>query len=188
MELVEQLRGRQEAIARRWLEDTLATYAAETARRLDRDQDRFTNPVGYALRTGTQAVVAGLLEGRTAEVLSGCLDEIIRIRAVQEFAPSQAVGFVFRLREVIRAEVQGDSTLRPLASGLGELEERIERLGLLAFDLYMKYRQRIFELRVNEMKRSVAKVIERMNRFRPGAEGGGLEDPGTDGPSERGSG
>jgi hypothetical protein len=36
-------------------------------------------------------------------------------------------------------------------------------VGLLALDIYMKCREEIYELRVNEIKRSVSRLIERAN-------------------------
>ncbi|NIR14663.1 MAG: hypothetical protein GWN86_12250, partial [Desulfobacterales bacterium] len=43
-----------------------------------------------------------LLKGVDREGVSPFLDRIIRIRAVQDFSPSQAIAFVFLLKRVIR--------------------------------------------------------------------------------------
>ena len=44
-------------------------------------------------------------------------------------------------------------------------EEAIDKMGLLALDIYMKCREEIYEVRVKEVKRSVSRLIERANKI-----------------------
>ena len=88
-----------------------------------------------------------------------------------EFSASQAVRFVFRLKEVIRAEL-GKSAKDPLiAAEIEKFERRIDRVALAAFDIYVECRERLCQLRVNEMKRRVSWVVERLNRRAGSGEG-----------------
>jgi hypothetical protein len=48
------------------------------------------------------------------------------------------------------------------------LDSRIDELALMAFDLYVKYRERIYEAKANEAKRRVY-VLERSLRPRESA-------------------
>jgi hypothetical protein len=61
-----------------------------------------------------------------------------------------------------------------------KLESRIDELALLAFEIYMQCREKIYECRVNEVKgqREIAmKLLERTNRIlEKGQEGGGRAD------------
>ncbi|MGZ6142698.1 MAG: hypothetical protein ACXWLM_05135, partial [Myxococcales bacterium] len=66
--------------------------------------------------------------------------------------PSRAVGFVFLLRDAIRAEAPSE---------LAALEPRIENLALLAFDAYVEFRERVHRLREKELKRSVSTILRR---------------------------
>ncbi len=95
-------REKSAAIAQRWLAKALAAYPAESAAAFARQQDRFANPVGHALRLGTRAAVAALLEGQEPGEICSHLDEIVKIRAVQELQPSEAIRFVFLLKEALR--------------------------------------------------------------------------------------
>jgi len=170
----ERLRQKSASIAERWLTAALAAYPADSAAAFRRQRDPFANPVGHALRTGTRAAVDALLEGRTSEEICSHLDDVLKMRAVQELQPSQAIGFVFSLKEAVRGELRSDgSTLEcgdsspPLASELAELDRCIDRVALAAFDLYTRYRGQICELRINEVKRNVAEIARRMGRCGP---------------------
>ena len=164
MTLSDRLQQAKAAILKRWLDDTLATYSKDASVSFRRVKDPFANPVGHALRSGTRALFEAILEGRDAREASACLDDALKIRAVQEFSPSQAIAFVLLLKGAIRAELGGDVDRPPLASDLAKLEQQIDRIALCSFDIYMRYREQVYELRVNEAKRSVSRIIDRMNR------------------------
>ena len=158
------LRERKDAVVQRWLEDVLATYPEDGSRAFEREKDPFANPVGHNLREGTRGIFEALLDGMDTETISNHLIDIIKIRAVQQFSASQAVAFVFSLKGVIRREL-GDTASDPaIAVELCELEAQIDRIALAAFDIYGQCREQLLELRINEVKRSVAWTVERLNR------------------------
>jgi hypothetical protein len=51
-----------------------------------------------------------------------------------------------------------------LSAEWSELESLIDQVALGAFDIYMKYRYQVYELRINEVKRNVARLAERIQR------------------------
>ncbi len=135
------------------MEQTLATYPSQTLRFLQSEKDRFRNPVGHTLRDG----LATLLDEITGEMdpvkLGPALEGIVRLRAVQDFTPSQAVGFVYLLRDILQEE---------LAAGVPpNVQKRIDTTALLAFDLFMKCREEISDIKVREAQRKLY-VLERM--------------------------
>jgi hypothetical protein len=181
VELREHLRTRKEAVLERWLKDTLEAYAKDTSAFLKRRKDRFANPVGHALREGTRAILDNLLTGRAAERSRRALDDIIRIRAIQDFSPSLAVAFVLRLKRAIRAEL-GALTADPnVAAELTKLEEAVDGVALVAFDIYVESRERVYEIRVSEIKRQVAGLWGRLRDDAP--EGEQDPDPSAGGAS-----
>ena len=50
-----------------------------------------------------------------------------------------------------------------LANETGILDNRIDEIALLAFDVYSACRQKISDIRVNEVKNQVGKLLERAN-------------------------
>ena len=159
----ELLRDNKDAIIQRWLEDVLATYPGTSAGAFKRQKDPFANPVGHSLRVGTRAIFEALIDGMDADKIGEYLQEIIKIRAVQQFSASQAVSFVFRLKKAIRAELGKAASDPRFSSELAEIESCIDRIGLAAFDVFVECRERVCELRVNEMKRRVSWVADKMN-------------------------
>ena len=167
------LREKKGAIGRRWLEDTLASYAPETGAFLGRGKDRFANPVGHTLSAGTKGVFESLLEGMDPAGICRHLDEMIRIRAIQDFTPSQAVSFVFLLKQAVRAELGNEAGNSRLMAELEEFDARVDQIALLAFDIFVRCREQVYELRVNEVKRSVKAITEMFNRRDPEPRPGG---------------
>ena len=163
MTLRDLLHSRRAAIQKRWLDKTLETYAPDASAFFERRKDQFANPVGQALRAGTQAMVDCLLDEMDAEKICSALDEIVKIRSIQDFTPAQAVSFVFSLRQIIRDELGKELDSSRLAE-LTEFETRIDQLALFAFDIYVKCRERLYEIRVGEVKRSVSGLMRRLNR------------------------
>ena len=145
MTLVRLLEAQREEILGAWRRRIVATYPPEASRSLSSEKGRFSNPVGSAITEGTAALLDALVRGAAADELIPLLDGIVRIRAVQDFAPSEAVGFVFLLKgavqEVpgIREGQHGDELLAFFA--------RIDELALLAFDLHMRCREQVHALR-----------------------------------------
>ena len=157
------MQKKKDAVVQRWLEDALATYPKDGSALFSREKDPFANPVGHSLRVGTRGIFDDLLDGTQSEKTRQHLHEIIKIRAVQQFSASQAVRFVFRLKEVIRAEL-GNAVRDPqLASELTEFEGRIDRMALAAFDIFVQCREQVCELRVNEAKRRVSWIVDKLN-------------------------
>jgi RsbRD-like negative regulator of sigma factor len=146
----------KQTIRERWLSDTLHTYHGQSAEFLLREKDEFRNPIGNALRTGLPVLLDELFGEMSAAIFTPALEDIIRIRAVQDFTPSQAVGFVLLLKGIFRSELKGR------AEELKLLEDRIDAMALVGFDLFMKCREKIYTVRADEVRRRTD-VLERMH-------------------------
>ncbi|MDI6853700.1 MAG: RsbRD N-terminal domain-containing protein [Deltaproteobacteria bacterium] len=162
MKLTQLLTQKKSAIFERWLDMIFSTYPPETSAFLKKEKDRFNNPMAYRIYEGAKGLVNGLVLGATAEEVSGYLDEIIRIKAMQDVAPSQALAFIFFLktavREELHPEIQSDAAL---SAEVVELESQIDGIALLGFDVYQKRREKLCEIRVDEVKRSVSGLLRK---------------------------
>jgi hypothetical protein len=103
---------------------------------------------------------------RPDEEIGEALDRIIRIRAVQDYSPSQAVGFVFELKNLVHEELAGTPAVTAEADSLRMLDVRVDRLALQAFDVYMQCREQVYSIRVNEIRNRSLKMMERLNAWR----------------------
>ena len=163
----ELLRQNRDAIGARWLEAALAVYPEESTAAFRREKDPFANPVGHSLRTGTRELLSALLDGMDDAGIRQHLQEIISIRAVQEFSPSQTLGFVFELKQAVRDGLGAAAEDPRHIADLVTLDGRIDQLALAAFDVFAQCRERVSELRVNEIKKQVSWIVGKLNQQDP---------------------
>jgi hypothetical protein len=152
-----------DAIVTRWLDKTLATYPPDTIKFFKGVKDQFANPVGQTLAKETEAVFCELRDDMDADKLCTHLDGIIKIQAIQELTPAQAVAFVFLLKDVIQEECKNELQETRLQAEWMQFMTRIDQLALFAFDIFTRRREKVYELRVNEVKRSVSGLMRRLN-------------------------
>jgi hypothetical protein len=165
MSLRQILLEKKSSIVNKWCDLTLQTYPKESHGFFAK-KDQFGNPVGHTISQGLAALYDVLLDVEVSgddppvSDVAGALDSIIRIRAIQDFTPSEAVSFVLGLKSVIREELG----IKTLQNGHSEewaaLDERIDGLILLGFDLYSQCRQKIFDIRVTEVKRRSERLLQ----------------------------
>jgi len=163
MKLDDFLKQKKSKILGKWADLTLETYPADTKRFLKKQKDRFANPVGHTISNALEHLYDELLRDADPEKISSILDRIIRIRTVQDFSPSHAVSFLFLLKKIIREELKTGSTKNGMHDDLLTFESRIDDMALLAFDTYMKCREKLHEIRVNEAKNQVSGLLRRAN-------------------------
>ena len=158
------LKQNRSEIIQKWFDLIIKSYPADSTNFFKQTDNRFGNPVGYTISQGIETLYDTLLDDNNDEdKLYSSLENIIKIRAVQDFSASQAVDFVFLLKKVIREYVDTDSSEKRVIGELLELESEIDKLALCSFDVYMKCREKIYEIRVNETKRKMFKLLEKIN-------------------------
>ena len=124
-------------------------------------KDPFANPVGGTFKRGLEAVFDILVNGWDQEAVSSFLDPLIRIRAIQDFSPSQAVGFIFMLKTIVRDVLKKSKQNGYELQELLEFESKIDELGLAAFNIYVDCREKIYELQASEMRKTTFSAFER---------------------------
>jgi len=85
MQLATLLSQKKAAILGRWLTMIYDSYPPETAIFLRKEKNRFDNPAGYRISEGWKGYTAP--PAGMERISLTCLDEIIRIRALQNFTP-----------------------------------------------------------------------------------------------------
>ncbi len=168
MSLENLLRQERETIRDQWLEMVVRTYPADTSKHLKGQKDRFENPVGHTYQRCLPVLFDGLLGEAEESALAVAISDIVKIRTVQCERPSQAVAFVFLLKNVIRAELGNLLAPAEMADQLCEFEAKIDGLALMTFDELARCREKIYEIRTQEVKMRSAKLIEQVNRLYDG--------------------
>lgn len=111
-----------------------------------REPHPLLNPASHIIHTEWQEFYESLSDGN--ELCAAMLQETIRLKAIQQQSPSEALSFIHELRNLIR-QTTGN------AEGMKELEVKLDKVLMESFDLYMKNRELIFKLKMEEYKRSL---------------------------------
>ena len=159
------LKEKKTAILERWFHLILETYPNDTASMMRKDKDQFTNPVGSTVSREIEVLFKNLCEGSQDETCQSSLDSILKIRSVQDFSPSKAVGFIFLLKRAIGETLKNEIYKEPVVDRWLKFESRIDALALQAFDIYMDCREKICEIRVNQARAEKEMALRMMERM-----------------------
>lgn len=172
MDLYKQLGRKKEAIVKDWFAQVVQSYPAETAQFLLRQPDPFANPVGQTTHQSLLTLMDLLHQEIDPATARHALDPILRIRAVQDFTAARAVAFVFDLKKILYAALP---VTQNNYKEMQTLEQRIDTMALIAFDVFVACREKIYEIKANELKERTFKAF---------AKAGLIKEPSDDGPIE----
>jgi len=150
MELTEALANKKQEILSLWIERTLDSYSAPGF--FKSAKDPFANPVGSNIAAGLTTLFDLLLAKAELQAFAKPLDQVVRIRAVQDFTPAQAVAPFLELKWVVKQVFSGDKNVQPLLRTLDALDCEIDRMALAAFNIYCDCREQLYQNRIRELK------------------------------------
>lgn len=174
MEVTEALTSKKQEILSVWIERTLDSYIAPGF--FKSAKDPFANPVGSNITAGLTALFDLLVAKADLQACAKPLDQVVRIRAVQEFTPAQAVAPFLELKWVVKQVLSGDKATRPLLGKLDALDCDIDRMALTAFNIYSECREQLYRNRIRELKSGSALLTDAacpsalLRREQPGAD------------------
>jgi len=151
------------AIVKKWFDLIIDNYPSDASNFFKKQKNRFSNPVGHTISQGIDGLFDEILHGIDSEKLFPFLNDIIKIKAVQDFSPSKAISFVFLLKQAIREEMGSEIKKKQMSDELQLFEEQIDELALLSFDIYMKCRERIYEIKADEARRMMFRLLQKAN-------------------------
>lgn len=157
------IEGKKQVIIRKWFDAIMDTYPIDTSGFLKKQKDQFANPVGFTFTQGIEKIVTALLQGEDMATVTSSLTDMIKVRAVQNFKPSQAIAFVFTLKKIIREELGETIEDRHISEALKAFEVKIDELALSSFDIYSECREQLSELKVMELKRMTFNLVKQAN-------------------------
>lgn len=134
-----------------WVSQVLATYPADGARLFHQVKDPFANPVGHAVKRSLWEVYELLFEKNESEKALPAMKQLVMIRAVQDFIPSQAVSMAYLLKDVVRETCRKEEVCD--FEGWLAFEEKADILAHTLFDLYMASREQLNRAKFEEYRR-----------------------------------
>jgi len=164
MNLTNLLSSKKDAVLKKWFDEILSVYPVQTSNFLKTQKDPFANPIGQTIFHGIEDIFNEILNSETdSKNISSFLENVIRISAIQEFTASKAMGFIFSLKKAVRDALNKEINEGSLYPELLILDERIDKIALLSFDIYMKSREKLYEIKANEVKNMTFNLLRRAN-------------------------
>lgn len=157
------IEGKRSVILERWFDAIIETYPADATGFLKNQEDRFANPVGHTISQGIEGILEVLVGGKELSEDLPFLNDMIKVRAIQDFTPSKAMTFMFLLKKVVRESLEKEIRQNQIYDALLRFESKIDDLALLAFDIYVKCREQIYELKTDELKRMTYTLLKKAN-------------------------
>ena len=154
--LKEVLRAHEKELLTGWFEQMLNSYPVEARKYFKKVNSDFTNPVGANLYHCLDKLLHTLLsDAPDADTVNENVHMILRIKAVQEVLPSQAVSFVPALKQVVE-QVCGKALQSANLSTQEWLDfySDLDTVALYAFDSYSESRELIYKMRLDQIRQT----------------------------------
>jgi hypothetical protein len=163
MGVKEKLSEYQTEITADWFKSAMSDYSDKTAAAYTNSRNQFANPVGTTISKAMELIVGNLInEEDNREEVKSKLEEVVRIRALQDFPPSKSLEFMFRLKDIL-LKYLGKNLDAENIKELLKIEAEIDRLAQISFDTYVKCREKLFELRNKEIQNQAHILLKRAN-------------------------
>ncbi len=150
LDLTEGFRIHQDEIVARWIDYALSSYSSSTF--FKKEEDSFANPVGANCRQAFTSLFPLLVKGGEGSSYQVFLEQFISIRAVQEFTPAQALAPLNAVKHIVREVFTADKEYQHLVDQLYDFDFAVDLCLLAAFDIYMQYRERLYSVRLEEIR------------------------------------
>ncbi|MCF8086026.1 MAG: RsbRD N-terminal domain-containing protein [Desulfohalobiaceae bacterium] len=157
----EYLRRHRDKIVHNWLDAAMASYPEDTVSFLKRQKDRFANPVGATLSRELDNIFEELLSESSTQQLPQSVDAVVRVRAVQDFSPSQALQVFTVLKDVLRRQLDRPVRENGWQAQYREFEDKVDQLCMLAFDIYVKCKEQLWELKARQAQDRVSYLLRK---------------------------
>ena len=116
MELGEALHNNRYKIVDRWVDYTLSSY--ESSSFFKKEKDAFANPIGGTIRSALKKLFPLLLQYGDAAAYKEPLSQMMHLRSVQDFSPSQAVAPLNAVKHITRDILASDKETKNLVNEL----------------------------------------------------------------------
>lgn len=147
------LRRRRPVLLKAWARSLAASPQAGIP------ADRGRNVLSAVVADGLAAWFDALLAHDAPPAVSAAAERLIRIRAVQDRLPGEALAFFGDLKGLLRRELEGEMRDRQAWEELRALEDRIDALTRAAFDRYLACREEAFRIRLREWQDRTARIL-----------------------------
>jgi len=142
------LEANKKSILEHWLDCALALFPEKMA---------YSTPVAMVFSGALEKILSSL--GKSESDCREALDDVTRILAVQNFPPSKALSIFLEPKLILRDIMMKTTVADTLTQEA--FNSRFDALTLEAFDSYMRHREKIYQLKVEEGSRRMYMALRR---------------------------
>lgn len=168
MTLSELAKENKEILLQKWMDVFYNAYPLGSTGFVRTSKDEFTNPIGIITEKSLDVLFDAVI-GLEVEPqnVHEAIDKLIQLRAVQDMSPSKAVGPLAQIKLILKdgpfqaclKENKDSRRLPYLFEDFFIVEARVDSLILMALDMYSRDREKIFNLRVEEIHRNQSQLV-----------------------------
>lgn len=144
--------GDRKKILREWYQEVLGSFPKQSHALIASNTDRFANPIGFTLNDAIAEIFSALVGDKSLDEIAPALERIIKLRAIQGGREAAQLGFLLSLKRIVRERCGAYSAEFTEVGALLEIEDRMDEILLRAYEIYVRSRELILELQVNEIK------------------------------------
>lgn len=163
MTLAEVLEQKRSLIQAMWTEAVIVSYPSESAKFIVENKNKFTNPLGYTLENSINTICCNYLDTANVRECEQAIEALIRLRAVQDFTPSKAIGIMFDFKAIVLSEIRDMVESKDKFNEYLSIEKQIDRMTEYALNFYIECRERVNEIKANEVRQGFERMIIRLN-------------------------
>ena len=142
-----------------WEDIVLGEYAPETFRIFKKQKNKFANPIGHKTSTGLAELFDVLCDESDREIPTPALNEMLKVRALQPIKASEALSFLFEIKQLVKKKCQKQG-MDKLYKEFLAFCARVDATALVMFNIFTNCRHQVFQVRINELKTGRHIVIE----------------------------
>ncbi|MEI7934920.1 MAG: RsbRD N-terminal domain-containing protein [Chlorobiaceae bacterium] len=142
------LEANKKAFLEQWLDCALALFPEKMG---------YSTPIAMVLSGALEKILFCL--GKSENDCKEALDDVTRILAVQNFPPSKALSIFLEPKLILRDIMMKTKVADTLMQDA--FNSRLDKLTLEAFDSYMRHREKIYQLKVEEGSRRMYMALRR---------------------------
>ncbi|UCE66342.1 MAG: RsbRD N-terminal domain-containing protein [Candidatus Zixiibacteriota bacterium] len=161
------LRQRRDIILKQWKNIALNQYSFGDFKIHKENNNRFGNPVAYTISSGLETILDEIIAETHTVKLDDALEEIVKIKSLQAEKPSIAVDFLFHLKNILKNDLDDFRQDGGYPGEIEKLHTDIDNLILSAFDIFMKCREKIYDIKSKEIMKRSYRLLERANMVDP---------------------
>jgi len=157
------LENNRQTILNEWEKYIIDNYPVDAGKFLLGNKNQFANPIGYTIRTELPIIFDAIINDNFDDKFNTSLENFIRIRAVQNYSVEQANSFCSFLQNIIENYAKENQNPEIFDEFL-ILNKRLQKVLHKSFECYLSMKQKLMEIKLDEVKRQNQKMIERLNK------------------------